>query len=126
MTTRSELAATLNPLLPADIVVVSYPTGLDPFDGETRAKVIVERRSIAPASTQSAYLEEFNLWVVTDLRDEEQNEDDLDAATDDTLEALRAIEWVGWTTPAERTMYDEQKSAYRIPITIKGKKEQGT
>lgn len=123
MTTRSEVAEALNPLMPKDIAVTGYPKQLEPFDADTRAKVVVERRSIGPGSTQSSYIERFNLWVVTDLRDEEQNEDELDAATDDVLEALRVIPWIGWTDDAERTMYDEQKSAYRIPITIKGKKE---
>lgn len=123
MATRSEVAAALKPLMPDDIVVTAYPRQLDPFDADTRARVIVERRSIGPASTQSSYIERFNLWVVTDLRDEEQNEDELDSATDDVLEAIRGVSWIGWTDDAERTMYDEQKSAYRIPITIKSEQE---
>lgn len=110
---RDELTTALPTLEVIDIV-----ERLGEPDPAYEGRVQIIRQSIEPAPELGFYLESFDVWVVTNLVDPTELEDNLDDITDDVTDVLRKLVGVRWLT-STREMHPSGVHAYRIRITAK-------
>jgi len=118
MSVRSELAAALQPLLPAAIKIVDVPRSLDGVEAK-RPVVLLYRESRAKAPNAIGdYFDTFSLYVIVPGVDVRKVEDVLDNTLDQVIDALDQVKWLNWQT-AERSLFgDAQAPAYKITLTI--------
>ncbi len=118
MSVRSELAAALQPLLPAAIKIVDVPRSLDGVEAK-RPVVLLYRESRAKApNALGDYFDTFSLYVIVPGVDVRKVEDVLDNTLDQVIDALDQVKWLNWQT-AERSLFgDAQAPAYKITLTI--------
>lgn len=102
----------------ADLQIIDTLERLGEPDAARRGRVQIIRQSVEPAPEQGFYLESLDVWVVTNLVDPDELEDDLDDLTDDVTDTLRALAGVRWLT-STREMHPSGVHGYRIRITAK-------
>lgn len=123
MSLRSDLAAALQPLLPANTKIVDVPRSLDGIEAK-KPVVMLYRDEVSKApNAQGDYFNSFALWVVSPIINTIRAEDNLDDLLDDVLRALDQVSWLNWST-AERSVFgDNQAPAYKVNLTVISNKE---
>lgn len=118
MSLRSDLAAALQPLLPANTKIVDVPRSLDGIEAK-KPVVMLYREDVTKAPNAIGdYFNSFALWVVSPLINTIRAEDNLDDLLDEVLRALDQVSWLNWTT-AERSVFgDNQAPAYKVTLTV--------
>jgi hypothetical protein len=121
MGARSELADYFREQLPDTHLVVDNVRELV-IELPVVAAVQLIRTSIEHAAhqPQGAYLQRFDLWVLTPVTDAERADDALDDAADEVLLAIDVSPFLTWET-CERQLYPSETNpypAYKITAAV--------
>lgn len=120
---RTQLANTLQALLPENYKMVDSPRDFASLDPSVIGVVQLWRSQIAPASNMGSFDEQYELWVMTPKSDPDTSEDDLDLRLFEVIEALQQAKWLGWST-AERAIHAiAARQAYKFTLQIRSQAE---
>nr|WP_278101898.1 hypothetical protein [Microbacterium proteolyticum] len=132
MSARSNLKALIegSEHYPDTWTVYDFPTRLQTFEDATKpVAIVIEQRELEAGSTSPdehgiPISVDLLVWVVVDgTRGVRlpQLEDELEAAAETMIRILEPLADDAWNGAATRDAYDEQKPAYRFPVSGTGR-----